>query len=606
MVGKQQPLQQFSRDLQVGLIALYCVTLLGVLIYSQHMARVLVIDNLYSQVYSLIKELPDNGNQTDLIRYFRGEKGKVFFRITLLTDEMSVLYDSLKKDGDINYLQGHYKFYEALHKGYSYDEHFSSVTLQDMAYINIHFNYGGSGYFLRSSFPLDSIQVLQHQLKLTFFLLSSTTFLIFSILTWLLIQRLNRPLESVLKIVSQKGTQILDPTTGGAFIELKNMPQDFNELVNTLNGLAEQVNQSLKTLAQERNEREAILRSMVEGVISLTPSMEIIYANPAAYHMLEISQDADLRVIFTHPRFDQLRTQCQNCYEKQTPINEETDLEVTKKRLRLDVLVYPGTDNNINMLIRDNSQQYELSEMRRSFVANASHELRTPITIIRGFAETLFDHPDIPAETVHDIMKKIVNNCERMNSLITQLMNLSKIENLPITDLSILDLGKVVQQVIDQMSLVHPSAVITFERALIPANILGQETLLSIVIKNLIENAVKYSDSGPKIHLDLRQESNFVQLTVQDHGIGIPENDLPYIFERFYTVDKARSKKIGGYGLGLSMVKTIIDKHKGTIHVESLLHQGTCFTLRFMNYSKKDSLVLGHAGYLPLQTPQIT
>jgi two-component system phosphate regulon sensor histidine kinase PhoR len=585
---KKRPLHRFSRNLQVGLIALYCATLLFVLIATQGISRKLLINHLKFQVKSLIHELPDNGNERNLLNFLQREKNRLFFRVTLLKDQY-VIFESQNANSEQDYLKNYYKLIEAQTKGFSYDEHFSSVTLKEMAYMAVRFDYDGHQYILRSSFPLGPMKDLQVRLQITFVAVSSITFLIFGIMIWLLIRRLNRPLEMLLQTISQKGAEILDPSAGVSLIRIQNLPQDFDALLITLNGLSERVNMTLHTLAQERNEREAILRSMTEAVISIDANMELIYSNPAGYQILELPTPIEsFHHALRHPRLDKIRLLCKQCQEYKIPIIDEIDLSLGHKKMHLDILVNPISDGGVTLLVRDTSQQHELNEMRKGFVTNASHELRTPITIIRGYAETLYDHPDIAIETRKGIMQTIMNNCMRMNSLITNLMNLSKIENLPLQDLSVIDLAENVQEAVTHLQSVHSTARITLKIDGLAPLILGQESLISVVIKNLIENAVRYSDGSPVIEIFLRHEEGFINLIINDNGIGIPEIDLPYIFERFYTVDKARSKKVGGYGLGLAIVKTIIDKHNGTIQVDSRMGHGTKFTILIPAYDENE------------------
>lgn len=562
---------------------MYSLTLVAVFFATHQLTRSLMINHLYIQAREILKDLPDNGHEEELFEFLSLQKNRLFFRLTLLSDDLVILYDSQQKTPDPYHLQNYRALVEARRYGYSYDEHFSSVTLRSMSYISVRFEYGGNYYILRCSFPLDPIQTLKERLQITFVLMNSVTFLVFSLLIWLLIRRLNRPLEELLKTISQKSLEILNPSSGATLIEIQNLPKDFDELVQTINSLSSKFNTTLKMLAAERNAREAILRSMAEGVLSLSSDLLILYANPAAYQILDLSQNEKANSLsLHHARYDRLRTICLDCLEEQTPIMEEIELNLGAKRVYLDVLVNPGLSGGINLLVRDKSQQHELNEMRKSFVTNASHELRTPITIIRGFAETIVDHPDgISKEMLHEIMEKVVNNCERMNNLITHLMNLSKIENLPLQDLKPVNLAETIQNMLQMMKQVHPQADLQLKVQAEYPIVIGQEVLLGIAIRNLIENAIKYCERTPKIEINILQEDEFLQLTVQDNGIGIPEADLPYIFERFYRVDKARSKKTGGYGLGLAMVKTIFDKHGASLNVESKIGEGSCFKIRF-------------------------
>jgi two-component system phosphate regulon sensor histidine kinase PhoR len=592
----ERPLHRFSRSLQIGLLFMYGLTLITVFFATHQLTRSLMINHLYIQAKEILKDLPDNGHEEELLEFLALQKQKLFFRVTLLSDDLIILYDSQQKTPDPYHLQDYRALVEARRYGYSYDEHFSSVTMRSMSYISVRFEYGGGYYLLRCSFPLDPIQTLKEKLQITFVLMNSVTFLIFSLLTWMLIRRLNRPLEELLKTISQKSIDILNPSAGATLIEIRDLPKDFDDLVQTLNGLSSKFNTTLKMLAAERNAREAILRSMAEGVLSLNGDLSIVYANPAAYQILDLVQGEKSSLLaLHHSRYDRLRTLCLDCLHEQAPLMEEIELNLGNRRVFLDILVNPGLSGGINLLVRDKSQQHELNEMRKSFVTNASHELRTPITIIRGFAETIVDHPEgISKEMLHDIMEKVVSNCERMNTLITHLMNLSKVENLPLQDLKPVNLISTIETILEMMNQVHSKAILEFKKEVQHPTVIGQEVLLGIAIRNLIENAIKYCENVPHICISLIEQEEFLELTVTDNGIGIPQTDLPYIFERFYRVDKARSKKTGGYGLGLSMVKTIIDKHGASIQVDSTLGQGTQFKIRFPLYHGEKELESAH------------
>jgi signal transduction histidine kinase len=220
--------------------------------------------------------------------------------------------------------------------------------------------------------------------------------------------------------------------------------------------------------------------------------------------------------------------------------------------------------------------------MRKDFIANASHELKTPITIIRGFAETLHDNPALPVETTQGITETIVNNCERMAALIKDLLQLADIENLPHSSLQDVYLVDSVQSCYDTLLSVYPDAnMILEEEGVGNHKIIGAPDLIEMAIINLFTNAAKYCNGPSTMVVKIKEEQGKITLSFADNGIGIPAQDLDSIFYRFYTVDKAHSRKLGGTGLGLSIVKTIIEKHHGTISVESTVGVGTTFTIVF-------------------------
>ena len=225
--------------------------------------------------------------------------------------------------------------------------------------------------------------------------------------------------------------------------------------------------------------------------------------------------------------------------------------------------------------------EYKVIEMGKDFVANASHELRTPITIIRGFAETLQDLPEISQEMLAEITEKIVRTCIRLDKLVKSLLTLADIENLSKERMQEVNLVMLAENCVRTLLTAHPNAHVKLHSPEASIPIYAEGDLIELAILNLMENAVKYSQGPAEIEVKIEPMGDEVQLKVTDRGIGISEVDLSHIFERFYTVNKARSRKLGGAGLGLSIVKTIVDKHHGKIAVESELGAGTTFTMIF-------------------------
>lgn len=223
------------------------------------------------------------------------------------------------------------------------------------------------------------------------------------------------------------------------------------------------------------------------------------------------------------------------------------------------------------------ASHHKVLEMGKDFVSNASHELRTPITIIRGFAETLQDLPELSPEMLGDITEKIVRNCHRMDTLVRSLLTLADIENLSSARFHACELISLIEGCCHILLSLHPEVKITFEQNLENLTVPADRDLLELAVMNLLENAVKYSPAPASITITLSQKERETEFSIRDKGIGIPEGDLEHVFERFFTVNKAHSRRLGGAGLGLSIVKTIIEKHDGSISVCSKLGEGSTF-----------------------------
>lgn len=229
----------------------------------------------------------------------------------------------------------------------------------------------------------------------------------------------------------------------------------------------------------------------------------------------------------------------------------------------------------------DRYEHYQKEQLGKDFVANASHELRTPITIIKGFAETINDLPKISEGMLHDFTEKILRNCERMEGLVKNLLTLADLDYLPKAKMQECDLVGLIENCSQTLLSVYPKVQIEALHNKETIVIDGDPDLLELAIMNLFENAIKYSHPESMITVTIEDQETFVSLKISDQGIGIPEEDLENIFERFYTINKSHSRQMGGSGLGLSIVKTIISKHDAKICVSSTSGQGTTFTLTF-------------------------
>lgn len=220
-------------------------------------------------------------------------------------------------------------------------------------------------------------------------------------------------------------------------------------------------------------------------------------------------------------------------------------------------------------------------EIGKEFIANASHELRTPVTIIKGFAETLRDIPEMSEEMFDSILEKILRNCERMESLVKNLLLLADLDHLGDIKKDSCSLSLIVEHCSYQILSVFPDAYIETLQNKDEITIQGSNDLLDLAIMNLLQNGVKYSKENPHITVTIEDQEEKVLFSIEDRGMGIASENIPHIFDRFYTVNKSHARKLGGAGLGLSMVKIILEKHGAKIKVKSELGKGTKFTIEF-------------------------
>lgn len=397
-------------------------------------------------------------------------------------------------------------------------------------------------------------------------------------MTWFIILYLTKPIQKIIDAVKpyQEGTQHILPAIKMGSINPKS---DFAKLALTLNSLSAKIQNHIDNLTDERNEKKAILESLVEGVVAVDENLAISYVNNMANKLLNISQG------FIGQNFKAVeQTTClimlQDCQRENKPLSETLELYQEGKKVYLDLVAAPKKEKGGAVLvIQDKTAHYKLSEMRRDFIANASHELKTPITIIHGFAEALHDNPTLPLEVRTEVTAKIVRNCQRMGLLIKDLLTLADVENIPTSRLIHCNIDTLIDRCCAFLLEAFPDTEIRIEKNQADSILIGDPSLLELAIMNLLENASKYSSKPAKINIKITSSDEQVKIAISDRGIGIPLSDQEHIFDRFYTVDKAHSQKMGGSGLGLSIVKTIIEKHFGTISLFSEIGKGTTFTI---------------------------
>jgi two-component system, OmpR family, phosphate regulon sensor histidine kinase PhoR len=534
----------------------------------------------------LIAKLETAPNNDALIRNLKEQKALFFFRISVITDERKVLYDShtkrlLGSRFSQEYTVDHPEVLQAYKNGVGYSEDYSELLGQKFSYFAKAFNFHGKTYILRTAFPYKYMTDLTNDFEIGIIGVTTIILLLFSTMTWFIINYLTKPIQQIINAVKpyQEGRVNTLPE-----IKIRRGPSDeFHKLSETLNSLSTRIQKHIEVLTLERNEKRAILESLVEGVIATDSYLKITYANQSALNFLNIGkEDSLINQEFTphiEPRCYELLRSCQ---ELKKPLLETLEIQRKGPKIYLDIVAAPKKGNTGAILVlQDKTSHYRILEMRKDFIANASHELKTPITIIRGFAETLHENPDLPREVTFGITEKIVRNCNRMTALIKDFLTLADIEKLPESRLSECNIIEMLNYCSETIRNLHPDANIKIhnlnENEII---ILADYNLLELAFMNLIENAAKYSHPPAFIDVSLEDLENVIQIKITDRGIGIPESDLEHVFERFYTVGKAHSQKMArGSGLGLSIVKTIIDKHYGKIYASSKVGEGTTFTI---------------------------
>ena len=361
-------------------------------------------------------------------------------------------------------------------------------------------------------------------------------------------------------------------------IEPAKTNDEIGKLVEAVRDMSGKFRKTISEFATEKNKIEAIIQNMTDGVIAFDTKGKIIHINSTARKMLEIEK-------IEKYKFDRLFSELEANIKIGDLLyldnNRFCERETTKDDLTLKInfVVYDNErkkTDGVLAVFQDVTRQQRLEMSRREFVANVSHELKTPLTTVKSHAETLLDviGDNKMAET---FTNTILNETDRMTRLVKDLLLISSLEGKMVLNRSTFSLKAMINDVVSTMTLVanEKGHRLNFEAVAEIPDFYGDRDKLEQVLYNVISNAIKYTPNGGKIGIKAGRLYSDFFVEVSDNGIGIPEKDLDRIFERFYRVDKARSRELGGTGLGLSISKSIIDAHGGTIKVTSEKGKGT-------------------------------
>ncbi len=387
-----------------------------------------------------------------------------------------------------------------------------------------------------------------------------------------------------------------DPTNG------------LSDVVDGLNTMAEHLRKRIEVLTRQQNEQRAILAGMVEAVIVLDTNLEIIDVNPAACRLMNMEPAAakrrSLLEVFRNLElynFAQETVSSRQAREANISLigPERRFLQVHGTVLRHDSPETGQIADRVVLVLNDITKLKSLENVRKDFVANVSHELKTPITSIKGFIETLSDGAIDDPATTRRFLAIIANQTDRLQAIIDDLLSLSRLEQSEGRQLEV--------ESFDLCQILGTAIMVCGEKAERRSirialrcgdlfTVVANPVLLEQAVINLVDNAVKFSQEGGTVTVEARRELGSIDIAVSDRGIGIPQKDLPRIFERFYRVEKARSRDLGGTGLGLAIVKHIALSHKGEVLVESTLGEGSTFTIRLPDVPPSVPLEMPAAG----------
>ena len=395
------------------------------------------------------------------------------------------------------------------------------------------------------------------------------------ILAFLLSQILITPITALTagtkQVASGEFSQKLEVTSRD---EIGTLTRNFNHMSQVLQNTISQVE-------NERTKLSTLFLHMTDGVVAFNPTGTVIHCNPAATRML--SKNLDVTATFEEV-FGQ-----ETEFSKLLHLKRSEYLECQKRvgERELELFMAPfSSDQSVGgamVVIHDVTEQRKSEQTRREFVANVSHELRTPLTNVKSYAETILSAgEELPRELRENFLGVIVSEADRMTRIVKDLLTLTKFDYGKMEmNISRFEFKEAIENVYKAVALdaQNHGHTLTLECPEDLPHVDGDRERLEQVIMNIVSNAIKYTADGGKIAITAGRGEKHVFVRVSDNGIGIPEKDLPRLFERFYRVDKARSRESGGTGLGLSIAREILSQHKGDIRIESVYGEGTDVTI---------------------------
>lgn len=504
-------------------------------------------------------------------------------RLTVIANDGLVLADSDELPARMDNHGQRPEVFEARQSGEATRIRFSRTLQKRMVYHALRVTHGGDVTgFVRVSLPYVRIDDKLAELRRLVLIGAGLAALAALVLGFYFAKRFSDPIIRMIaaaEAISQGdfGRQI--PVSGD---------DEIGRLAEAVNRMGRSSAQRMAELTTDRNRLSKIFTGMVEGVIGVDVEQRIIHINQAAADLLGIQMNECLyKPIWTEVRADEIRSALTQALETQDVVRSQMRRSAASDDLVVDIAAATLRDEDGEpagavIVLHDISELAHLERVRRDFVANASHELKTPITAIQGLSETILDDEGMDRDTRQRFLERIHAQSLRLSTLISDLMTISRFEADEFeANLNRIDLAEVARRSVAEArpECVEKQLGLTLELPDHPVFIEADMQAISQLIDNLLDNAHHYTPSGGEIIVRLSTDSSHARLSIEDTGIGISPQYQQRIFERFYRVDKARSRGLGGTGLGLSIVKNIAEAHNGTVSVESQLGKGSTFTV---------------------------
>jgi two-component system phosphate regulon sensor histidine kinase PhoR len=447
-------------------------------------------------------------------------------------------------------------------------------------------------YFLRLAEHLASLDAQLHHLYSYLALAATAAVLAMGGISYALIRRDTRPVIALTEFAN---------TLARGELNRRYSNTEYGEtavLAKALNDMADSLERQLRRTAAGNARLLAILGSMTEGVIAADINQKILFSNDSAGRLLgfsALSRSVTGQTLAEVVRIEQITQLVDQVLSGGPGSPQDSHAGILRRKtihvsplsdrhLEVTVCTFPikGPPEGLILVAHDTTQSEQYQKLRKEFVANVSHELRTPLSIIKGFAETLRDGAMEDPVRGPQYLGTIEKHADQLTNLVSDLLELSRLDSqVGLTRKAPVNLVSLIRRVEDLLLPVAQRKKHVFDIR-VPEHlpqVFGNEDYLERAITNLIDNAIKYTPEGGRVSVNARYENESVIIEVTDNGIGIAQHEVPFIFERFYRVDRSRSRELGGTGLGLSIVKHVVQVHGGSIQVDTAPGQGSTFRL---------------------------
>jgi two-component system phosphate regulon sensor histidine kinase PhoR len=504
-------------------------------------------------------------------------------RITVVLPSGRVIGDSEEDPATMDNHVDRPEIREALRGGVGISTRYSRTLGKDMMYVGIPLKE--DSYIigvLRTSVPLTSIDEALRSIEMKIVVGGLLIALFAAILSLWVSRPISRPMEEI-----KKGAESFARGEFEKRLPVENS-EEIGSLSETMNQMAVELQERIRKMTKQRNELEAVLSSMLEGVIAVDDDERIISMNQAAGEMLDVHpSEVQGRTIQEIIRNIDLQALAGKALSGEEPVEEDVILYAEEERVLNGhgTALYDEDGHRMGALLvlNDVTRLRRLENIRRDFVANVSHEIKTPVAAIQGFVETLKDGAMEDPEDAERFLGIIEKHVGRLNAIIEDLLSLSRIEQEEENQEIILSKGPIrdVLSAAIQVSQIKATPKNIRMTLSCSKDLMGNinPPLLEQAVVNLLDNAIKYSTQDSTVHVEAKQADGEITIIVRDQGCGIEKTHIPRLFERFYRVDKARSRKLGGTGLGLAIVKHIAQAHHGRVTVVSTPGKGSIFSL---------------------------